>query len=134
MEALEQLTQVDVPCCLPFTLASCIFATAVACTEIAIACSLLIAHVHGRSALECILFTACIEFQKLQRDVNCLLDENRSTRRRALERLQKEIAQSSLHPKDVIDGLLEFLIKPLLRVFSDPVEKCRELAIGIIAK
>lgn len=69
--------------------------------------------------------------QKLQRDVNCLLDENRSTRWRALERLRKETVQCS-NLEDVGEGLLDFLLKPLLKEFSDPVEKCRELAIGIV--
>jgi dynein assembly factor 5 len=34
----------------------------------------------------------------------------------------------------MMDGLLNFLLKPLLKELSDPVEKCRELAIGIIAE
>lgn len=75
----------------------------------------------------------CI-MQKLQRDVNCLLDENRSTRRRALERLQKETVQSTPHIADEMEGLVDFLLKPLLKEFSDPVEKCRELAIGIVTE
>lgn len=64
------------------------------------------------------------------------MDENRSTRRRALERLQKEAVPSTphLHVADEMEGLVDFLLKPLLKEFSDPVEKCRELAIGIVTK
>jgi dynein assembly factor 5 len=62
-----------------------------------------------------------------------LLDENRSTRRRALERLRKETVQNDALANDERD-LFDFLLKPLLRAFSDPVEKCRELAIEIITK
>ena len=73
--------------------------------------------------------------QRLQRDVNCLSDDNRTTRRRALDRLRKEsLGHTPRHAPDVLQGLLDFLVKPLLRVFSDPVEKCRELAVGLVAE
>lgn len=62
------------------------------------------------------------------------MDENRSTRRRALERLQKEAVPSTPHLADEMEGLVDFLLKPLLKEFSDPVEKCRELAIAIVTK
>lgn len=71
--------------------------------------------------------------QKLQRDVNSLLDDNRSTRRRALERLKKEAVQATPPlSKEVREELLDILLKPLLRVLSDPVEKCREITVNII--
>ena len=74
-------------------------------------------------------------FQKLQRDVNCLSDDNRTTRRRALDRLRREtVGRSPAHSLEVLQGLMEFLVKPLLKVLSDPVEKCRELAVGILAE
>jgi len=73
--------------------------------------------------------------QKLQRDVNFLSDDNRTARRRALEHLRKEVTlYSPAHSTEVMEGLTDFLLKPLLREFSDPVEKCRELAIGIISE
>ena len=73
--------------------------------------------------------------QKLQRDVNCLSDESRSTRRRALERLRREtVAHSPPLPAPTLQALLELLLKPLLKLFSDPVEKCRELAIAIFTE
>lgn len=91
------------------------------------------------SAISVVTMSPCAHYtllllQKLQRDVNCLLDENRSTRRRALERLQKETVQSTPHIADEMEGLVDFLLKPLLKEFSDPVEKCRELAIGIVTE
>ena len=58
------------------------------------------------------------------RHLNCLQDQNRLTRRRALEAIRTEI--HSGYSKNVDD---EIVIRPLLRAFSDPVEKCRELAI-----
>ena len=73
--------------------------------------------------------------QKLQRDVNCIGDDNRSTRKRALERLRKEtVGHSPPYSSAQLQGILEFLIKPLLKAFSDPVEKCRELAITNITE
>ena len=73
--------------------------------------------------------------QKLQRDVNCLSDSNRATRKRALERLHKEsVGHSPPYPPALLQGLMEFMIKPLLKMISDPVEKCRELAINLIAE
>lgn len=44
------------------------------------------------------------------------------------------MAHSPAYPSDLLHGVLEFMLKPLLRTFSDPVEKCRELAIGIVAE
>ena len=73
--------------------------------------------------------------QKLQRDVNCLSDSNRATRKRALERLHKEsVGHSPSYPPTLLQGLMEFMLKPLLKMISDPVEKCRELAINLIAE
>ena len=73
--------------------------------------------------------------QRLQRDVNCLSDDNRTTRRRALERLRKEtILHHPNYPPSVLQALLDFMLKPLLRALSDPTEKCRELAIALLAE
>ena len=71
--------------------------------------------------------------QKLQKDVNCLSDDNRTTRRQALEHLRKKTTLCSpALPNDIVDGLMQFMLTPLLKEFSDPVEKCRELAIRLI--
>ena len=76
-----------------------------------------------------------IVLQKLQRDVNCLSDSNKTTRRRALEGLRREtIGRKPLHPSQVIAALFEALLKPLLKLFSDPMEKCRDLSIETVSE
>ena len=73
--------------------------------------------------------------QKLQRDVNCLSDENRGTRKRALERLRKEtLGHKPPYSSSVLQGLMGFVLKPLLKTLSDQVEKCRELAVNLLAE
>lgn len=73
--------------------------------------------------------------QRLQRDVNCLADENRATRKRGLERLKKEtVVHSPPYTAGQLQAVLNLLIKPLLKSLSDPVEKCRELAISLLAE
>ncbi|KAL3920888.1 MAG: hypothetical protein SGPRY_005093 [Prymnesium sp.] len=62
-----------------------------------------------------------------QRDLNCLSDESRQTRRRALERLAP-LASPHPHPS-LLSFWTQALCAPTLKLFSDPVEKCRELAI-----
>ena len=44
------------------------------------------------------------------------------------------MGRSPAHPPEVLQGLMEFLVKPVLRVLSDPVEKCRELAVGLLSE
>ena len=69
----------------------------------------------------------------LVRNLNCLQDQNRTTRRRALEAVRSEIFPGQDSSVDVCvapqSRVVELAIGPLLRAFSDPVEKCRELAI-----
>jgi len=69
----------------------------------------------------------------IMRHLNCLQDQNRLTRRRAIEAIRNEIFSGEQSKDD--DGVVrsgsvvDIVIRPLLRAFSDPVEKCRELAI-----
>ena len=74
--------------------------------------------------------------KKLQRDINCLSDENKTTRRRALEKLQRETTHKKpTYHSDIIHVLLNNgLLKPLLKMFSDPMERCRDLAITIVSE
>jgi len=72
-------------------------------------------------------------YQKVQRDVNSLSDENRSTRKRALGRLSKEM-DSHGDDREVFTGLFKFLLKPVLKMFSDPVENCRASSIEFFSK
>ena len=69
----------------------------------------------------------------LARHINCLGEENKMARRKALENIRKEssgrrppLETSELKP------VLNELLKPLLKEFSDPVEKCREVALDIL--
>ena len=76
----------------------------------------------------------------VMRHLNCLQDQNRAKRCRALEAVRSEIFYSGQ------DGsadaghaapdcrVVELVIGPLLRAFSDPVEKCRELAIATVSE
>ncbi|CAM9903686.1 unnamed protein product, partial [Discosporangium mesarthrocarpum] len=67
--------------------------------------------------------------QRLQRDVNCLSDPDRSTRRRALGKLQKLLFQETKLQEPVLRGFLVRHLAPhLVNALKDPVEKCREVA------
>lgn len=73
----------------------------------------------------------------LQRDLNCLVDPDRSTRRRALERLQKQLLQgeannSPAYLADLQVAWDDTILKKVLKALCDSVEKCRELAIHLI--
>ena len=72
----------------------------------------------------------------LVRHLNCLQDKNRSTRRRALEAVRTEIFSSGQADDRVAPDsrVVALTICPLLRAFSDPVEKCRELAITTVGE
>ncbi|OCT64179.1 hypothetical protein XELAEV_18045280mg [Xenopus laevis] len=77
------------------------------------------------------IFASMATFKALARHLNCLNDENKMIRRRALAAIQKEAADEKLASAVLQDVFLE-LLKPLLRCLSDPMEKCRELSIQII--
>ena len=72
-----------------------------------------------------------------QRDLNCLSDPDRSTRKRALEKIHKELGTLAKKPADftpeVAQISLEHLHKLLVKCMRDPTEKCRELSVMILA-
>ena len=68
----------------------------------------------------------------VMRHLNSLQDQNRLTRRRALEAIRRELFTGEDVAPD--RSVVEAIIRPLLRVFSDPVEKCRELAILTVSE
>ncbi|RUS89825.1 hypothetical protein EGW08_002437 [Elysia chlorotica] len=71
--------------------------------------------------------------QSLTRQINCLGEDNRNTRRNALISIRKEIFdRKPALSNEELDIVCSELLKPLLKSFSDPVEKCRELSIDII--
>ncbi|KAG8433049.1 hypothetical protein GDO86_017357 [Hymenochirus boettgeri] len=66
--------------------------------------------------------------QALARHLNCLNDDNKISRKRALTAIHKQATDLNLSSSVLQEVFLE-LLKPLLRCLSDPTEKCRELAI-----
>eukprot|EP00795_Rhopilema_esculentum_P010870 gene10870-19690_t len=72
--------------------------------------------------------------QSIQRDINCLSDGNKMTRRRALEKLQKEIFQINAFSAVELDKVFAEVCKPLLSLYSFPVDRCRELSINMITE
>lgn len=68
--------------------------------------------------------------QGLARHVNCLTEENRNTRKKALEGLKKDTIDRK-PPLEVpeLAHIFSEIVKPLLKVFADPVEKCRNISI-----
>ncbi|KAI8927803.1 armadillo-type protein [Entophlyctis helioformis] len=77
--------------------------------------------------------------QSIQRDINVLGEttSDRMSKRRSLERIQRETLNArgpaaSLDPR-VQSKVFASILRTILRAVSDPVEKCRELSIAIIA-
>ncbi|XP_067671064.1 dynein axonemal assembly factor 5-like [Haliotis asinina] len=72
--------------------------------------------------------------QGIARHINCLSEENRNTRKRALESIRTDTLGRK-PPLDSHEHALIFseVLKPVLKILSDPVEKCRELAITLIS-
>ena len=79
--------------------------------------------------------SAEIVLQNLNRHLNCLVEENRNSRKRAIEGITKEtiLRKPALEPL-VIQEVFDEILKSLLKIFADPVEKNRELVIALIGK
>lgn len=72
---------------------------------------------------------------KLQRDVNCVSDPERSVRRRALDKLQRALdSEAQSVPMVVLQTLFSANLKAALLACAgqDVVEKCREKALMIL--
>lgn len=67
----------------------------------------------------------------LARHLNCLNEDNKATRKRALESIKKETVDKGLSGS-VLQEVFSALLKPLLKCLSDPMEKCRETTITLI--
>ncbi|MBN3308045.1 DAAF5 factor, partial [Amia calva] len=65
------------------------------------------------------------------RQLNCLTEDNKNTRKRALDAIRKETLGRDLS-SGALQGLFDHLLKPLLRCLSDPMEKCRETSIQML--
>ena len=57
---------------------------------------------------------------------------DRTAKRRSLERIQAELLGGKATDPHVLELLFASVLKPILKVLGDPVEKCRELSISII--
>jgi dynein assembly factor 5 len=76
---------------------------------------------------------------ELQRDINCLADPGRATRKRGLKKIEDFVdsaigeAKKSPEKRALLERLYtEELRGPLLRVLSDSVEKCRLDALNVV--
>ncbi|KAM4716682.1 dynein axonemal assembly factor 5 isoform 1-T1 [Anableps anableps] len=69
----------------------------------------------------------------ISRHLNCLNEDNKATRKRALDSIKKETVNKEL-PSTVLQEVFSSLLKPLLKCLSDPMEKCRETTIAIITE
>ena len=76
---------------------------------------------------------------KIQRDLNCLADPDRQTRRKGLLRLKGVVLEgksgkpSSAYPREVLASLFtQHLQGPLLKLFADASENCRESSIQLV--
>ncbi|KAK2833462.1 hypothetical protein Q5P01_017351 [Channa striata] len=69
----------------------------------------------------------------LARHLNCLNEDNKATRKRALEQIKRETVDKGL-PSSVLQEVFSALLKPLLKCLSDPMERCRETAIVVITE
>lgn len=70
--------------------------------------------------------------QAINRDINCLGDDNRATRKRSLKKLTRELSKDGLSAS-VLQEAMSRLLKPLLKTFVDPVESCREQAVDLMS-
>ena len=71
------------------------------------------------------------------RELNGLKDSKAETRKQSLKTLYASLtSEPRLKPckpyADIIQELLEELSKPLLKLFSDEKEKCREASINLL--
>uniref|UniRef100_A0A3Q1FGH6 Dynein axonemal assembly factor 5 n=1 Tax=Acanthochromis polyacanthus TaxID=80966 RepID=A0A3Q1FGH6_9TELE len=67
------------------------------------------------------------------RHLNCLNEDNKATRRRALELIRRETLDRPLS-SEVQQEVFSALLQPLLRCLSDPMERCRETSIAMLTE
>ncbi len=71
----------------------------------------------------------------LSRSLNCLAEDNRITRKKAIQEITKDtVGRKPSLEGDVLQGVLREILKPCLKLVSDPVEKCRELSIEFLTR
>lgn len=69
--------------------------------------------------------------KSLARHLNCLNEDNKSARRRALDAIKRETIDQGLSSA-VLQEVFVCLLKTLLKCLSDPAETCRDTTIQII--
>ena len=73
--------------------------------------------------------------QGLARHINCLGEDNKMARRRALESIKKDtVERKPALSSSELKSLFSDLLKPLLKEFSDPMERCREISVDTVKK
>ncbi|KAL6475991.1 hypothetical protein MHYP_G00144900 [Metynnis hypsauchen] len=68
----------------------------------------------------------------LARHLNCLHEDNKSTRKRALDSIRRETLANKGLSSSELQEVFAGLLKPLLKCLSDPAERCRETAVQMI--
>lgn len=69
----------------------------------------------------------------LQRDINCLGEDNLGVRLQSLQKLERVLVQNVDNlSTDIIDAVADAFTKPLLKRMKDKSEKCRELTARIL--
>ncbi|KAK3262763.1 hypothetical protein CYMTET_28396 [Cymbomonas tetramitiformis] len=69
----------------------------------------------------------------VQRDINCLSDNDRNTRKRALDKLNKGMfGKSAPSPEVLQEVFCRNVLPPAARLLSDTVEKNRELTVALL--
>ena len=73
---------------------------------------------------------------KFQRDLNRIIDSERNTRKRGLQKILDDLPWDSLsdRPDEFTSFINETLLRLLITTISDPIEKCRELTLLILQK
>uniref|UniRef100_A0A0G4GBI7 Dynein axonemal assembly factor 5 TPR repeats domain-containing protein n=1 Tax=Chromera velia CCMP2878 TaxID=1169474 RepID=A0A0G4GBI7_9ALVE len=71
--------------------------------------------------------------QRLKRDLNCLLEQDRNVRRKALIQLNRNYfgSEKQVQEANAKQLFIEQFHKHLLRLYSDGVEQCREISLDI---
>eukprot|EP00038_Savillea_parva_P000450 m.96210 g.96210 ORF g.96210 m.96210 type:complete len:856 (-) comp10150_c0_seq2:11-2578(-) len=68
----------------------------------------------------------------IRRDINCLGDGSKMARKRAINTIRAATVDDDKVAPPVLTILLDTMLKPLLKLFVDKVEKVRELAIELL--
>lgn len=69
----------------------------------------------------------------MQRDINCLGEDALGVRLQSLQKLERVLVRRIDDlSTDIVDAVLDALLKPLLKRFKDKSEKCRELAVKVM--